>query len=441
MLPSEIDHRVDSFFLEDILTPDDTVLSEDLGILSSLVDLPYPLTQPLKVDLEGFYELVTSRMEPMERYRALVTGYCKRHFEKDPDIALASEIASMVSGPLDKIFADQLDDGYTRGASWELQSPEGSKALRKTIDEILSSDRYAEYFMLRNRPLGDTLTYIKEKLISADDPDELEEISTHLEMLAKQGYESDQPVLLLTLTKYFTECSLEANARFFLPFTRNQKKMMNTLVQTIWQDAKNIYTSLGRTSPNIELPIFLGGTDLHGAGSELIFATSAEKLNSSGLVFFPNVTKEKEELERLYRSLGLPKPAFDNIMFLLMVAHELGHLIHLVRGEQKVDALEVIPDIFSLLIGLTFVDRQTVIPRDVARKRLILRSLAEFRQQARYDEPEYLASSNYFLELFKTSGIVIVSNDGKLEDVDVSDQKINDISMQMFLKLAELCEK
>lgn len=441
MSPSEFDHRVDSLFVENIVTPEDTALSESLGLLAGLADLPYPLAQPVDAGPDRFLELVTSRMDPMERYRALVTDYCKRHFERDPDIARASEIASKVSGPLDKIFVDQLDGGNTRGASWELQSPEGSKELVRVIDDIFADNRYAEYFMLRNRPLGDTLSFIKDKLISADDPDDLEEISKHLELLAKQGYENDQPVLLLTLTKYFTECQLEANARFFLPFTRKQKKMMNTLVQTIWQDAKDIYLSLGRTPPEIELPIFLGGTYFYGAGSELIFATSAEKLNSSGLVFFPNVTKEKEELARLYRSLGLPMPAVDNIMFILMLSHELGHLVHVVRDVNKVEALEVIPDVFSLLIGLIFVDRQTVIPREFARKHLILRSLAEFRQQARYDEPEYLASSNYFLEFFKTSGIVVVLNDGRLEDVDVSDPKIKNLREQMYLKLAGLCEK
>ena len=441
MLPSEVDHRVDSFFVENIVIPEDIVISENLKILSSLVDLPYPLAQPVGLGPERFFELVTSRAEPMERYRALVTNYCKRHFEKDPDVARASEIARMVSGPLDKIFADQLNGGHTRGASWELQSPQGSRELREVITGILSSDEYEEYFMLRNRPLGDTLEYIKEKLISAYDPEELEEISKHLEMLAMQGYKSDQPVLLLTLTKYFMDCPLEANARFFLPFTRKQQKMTDILVGQIWRDAKEIYTSIGKIPSEIEMPIFLGGTYFFGAGSELIFATSAEKLNSSGLVFFPNVTKEKADLERLYTSLGLPILSVDNSMFILMIAHELGHLIHLVRGEHTVDALEVIPDLFSLLIGLTIVDTQRVIPRDAARKQLLLRSLAEFRQQARYDEPEYLASSRYFLDLIKSLGIADVSVDGALPYVDVSDQKINAMKAHMFFKLAELCDK
>ncbi len=438
MLPVETEHRINHFFSENIETPQDLVLLEALSLLSRSVDLPYPLTQPPETTSDHFLALVEERIEPMERYRALVVDFCKRYFENDPDIALAAEIAGKISGPLDKIFADQLQGGLDRRPSWELQSPRGSKALREGITQILETDRYADYLMLRNQPLGETLRFIKDKLITASDPHELEEISKHLEMLAKQGYDAGKPVLLLTLSKYFTECPLEANARFFLPFTRHQQGMTKDLVQALWNDVRHTYRTLGREPPDIELPIFIGGVYLLGAGSELIYSTSAERLNASGLVFFPNVTKEQKDLEDLYESLKIPKPIIDNSMFILMIAHELGHLIHRIEDESRTDVLEVIPDLFSLMTALELADHQSALPKQSTRRAIILRALAEFRQQARYRDPEYQASCEYFFTLLNECGITAYQS-GELQYIDVSDSKIISMVLKMYFDLEKLC--
>ena len=321
----------------------------------------------------------------------------------------------------DRLFVahiTQISAGDHVTRSWINRDPQAALGLKQHLTGLLQNPAFAPYF--QENPETTIIFQITVlKLIDERDPTRLYAISRELEERAICAHDHGRMVFLNCLSDYYTDpdrvtgsnsvpLHYEPDLRLILPVPSEHIK---SVTHSGWARLKNLHPEL--KTPEA-VPV-IAGYGLGWAGAQLLSNTTAETLNTRGLVMSVNLLKHKQVKTALLSFLSVHEPeSLSEITMALYVLHELGHEFY--NHSEKL-FLEVAADIVACIVGTEMVNHHEIpVTMDEWLLGLLIESvaLARLPRMDKENEDGYRLSGIFLLNQLLAHKVVTV-NSGKLQ--------------------------
>ena len=372
------------------------------------------------------------------------------HFaQKEPlsSVALATAIASKITGPLNQIafsqFEESLGGEIESPKSWKEVDYDASADLDTQIDAILADENYKDFF-IQNPSIKMGLELMKNTLIGSSDPAEIfEKHSVYMEACVEANAQG-KPTFYFPLGSDFTApladvdeippiC--EATISVLLPLNQKEREHFDKLTALTWGALEQRERALCTSRP---LKTYVG-YDVMGLGFQALNTTVGETFTyvadgprERGFYLAVNRLAKRENYWGVASQLPgdnfiTDNSDFENITTLLYVLHEQGHVLF-----PKCGLLGEVPaDLPTVILALDLAESLGFDSRKV-----VVGILAEYASNVIDNPPVdgnpdkdgdpfsgYAISGILILNALLDSGLVMVNG----EELEINLKKQNDL--------------